>query len=784
MIFLLFLSSITNLSCLIFNLMELQNTLRSYLSSFETYSYVRDIKLRVLYGDKMHIKIVQQCLAAFLIDNDESPILRLLALKFNKELAETFNEDYIHMMQKIVLPKMEQIAIFKKESPDNDRGKYFFLGQQKPHQGNKELQALGDQFFRVTLECIRIWGRWFPLDKQHHRLSLYRVAYERLYKIGVRFPEIQYFDLHQVHTNLPSTFPPLSMMLQLKRVMSVHLHSTTKEICRYLESHLPEEYHQTQYSSFAELFQTIVKKHILHKNKQAKIASLFLEKEQIQTQPKKQDNHEEWTQLQRLQSENQQLELLNNLHQQKMQELQKSIIQTQNQNTLLQLQIKDKQLLIEKQETEWKNIEKKFLSLLEEYKKTHQSKNPYILAQFEKNLAEYKIEYGLSYKEVDCFKLRAENEYLIKQLDEQQDLYNSIKHEKEVLLTENRLLMKKLSNLTQKQTQVDKIEQELPQNIEEFKFYKQKSNLVQYEQIMICQKRQITQLKDQLLQMNDKKNSVTSQTWGISTKSNSRRNINELQACNLQSSKQSEIQKSPYRQSKIIMPPILDYDATIFAINPNCFNTRFRQACFTQKSIIYQDDNIQINTNTLIKITTLIVILTIQNKSTIKLKDLNLILQNTNQLQVEKINDLKNVMNPDESQTIQIQIEIHEIPYSILEAQLTYMDKIIQFAIPCTINKFLTFNSYQKLPTSYFYQSKPFLTGFQNSIPNLLPEFQILNRSENEINLSVLAEYNNEEYDIMISCKKSMMQIKMNGGQNDKLVKTIISTYQGLFLKR
>ena len=42
--------------------MELQNTLRSYLSSFETYSYVRDIKLRVLYGDKYVYNFELECI--------------------------------------------------------------------------------------------------------------------------------------------------------------------------------------------------------------------------------------------------------------------------------------------------------------------------------------------------------------------------------------------------------------------------------------------------------------------------------------------------------------------------------------------------------------------------------------------------------------------------------------------------------------------------------------------------------------------------------------------------
>ncbi|CAD8065902.1 unnamed protein product [Paramecium primaurelia] len=771
-------------SSFIFYLMELQNQLRSYLSSYETYPYVRDIKLRVLYGDKSHIKLVQQCLASFLIDNEESPILRLLTLKFNKELAETFNEDYIHLMQKIVLPKMEQIALFQNDSKDCDRGKLYFLGNQKPHQGNKELQAIGDQFLRVTLECIRIWGRWFPLDKIHHRLSLYRVAYERLYNLGIQFPEIQYFDLNQVHINLPSTFPPLSMMMQLKSVLSEHSRSSTKEICRYLESHLPEEYHQTQYSSFAELFQTIVKKHIIKKNKQARLANLFLERDPKYQEVKKMEDHEEWTQLQRLQIENQQLTYLNNMHQQKMQDLQKQIIETQNQNSLLSQNIKEQQLLIERYDTNFKLLEKKYEKLFEDYKKNYPSKTPYILATYEKNIAEFRIEYGLSYSEIECHKLRAENEYLRKQLDESDSMYDKIKHDKDVLLTENKLLSARISQLAQKIAKGTKVEKDNSQTLEDFKLYKQKSNLVQYEQVMICQKRQITQLKEQLLKMNDKKYSVTSQTWGVSTKSDSRRNINELQACNISSQKQSNNQKTTHRQSKIIMPPILEYDPTIFAVNPAIFNTRFRQACFTSKAIIHQDEQIQITTQTQLKFKKLFITLSIENKSNIKLIGFKLQLKEIEQLIAYVLDEIKSDLNPGEMQQIKLEISIKEIPYILQEAQISFMDKNIQFVIPCTINKYLTFKSCEQIPQSFFYQCKPFLTGFQNSIPNLLPEFEVISQSDTEISVLASADYNEEEYEIMISCRKSMMQIKMNGVYNDKLVKTIISTYQGLFLKR
>ncbi|CAD8159487.1 unnamed protein product [Paramecium pentaurelia] len=761
--------------------MELQNQLRSYLSSYETYPYVKDIKLRVLFGDKFYSKQVQQCLANFLIDNDESPILRLLTLKFNKELAETFNEDYIHLMQKIVLPKMEQIALFQIESKDFDRGKLYFLGNQKPHQGNKELQTIGDQFLRVTLECIRIWGRWFPLDNIHHRLSLYRVAYERLFNLGVQFPEIQYFDHNQVHTNLPSTFPPLSMMMQLKSFLSQNAKSSTKEICRYLESHLPEEYHQTQYSSYAELFQIIVKTHIIKKHKQAKLANIFLERDPKFQEIKKMEEHEEWTQLQRLQIENQQLTYLNNMHQQKMQELQKQIIETQNQNSLLKSAIKEKQLLIERYETNYKVLQKKYEKLFEDYQKNHLSKNPFILASYEKNIAEFRIEYGLSYSEIECHRLRAENEYLNKQLDESDSIYDKIKHDKDVLLTENKLLSARISQLSQKIAKGTKIEKEDNQTKEDFKLYKQKSNLVQYEQIMICQKRQITQLKDQLLKINDKKNSLSNQNGGVNSNSNSKRNIVE---CNPSSSQKQNDQKAIHRQSKIIMPPILEYDPTIFAVNPTIFNTRFRQACFTSKSIIHQDDLIQITTHTQFKNNKLFITLSFENKSNYLITGLTFQLQEVKQLVTYLLDEIKNELNPGEIQQIRLEISIKEIPYVLQEAQIGFQDRCIKFGIPCTINKYLTFKSCGQIPQSFFYQCKPFQTGFQNSIPNLLSEFEVISQSDTEISVLAQAQYSDEEYEIMISCTKSMMQVKMNGVYNDKLVKTIISTYQGLFLKR
>ncbi|CAK82467.1 unnamed protein product (macronuclear) [Paramecium tetraurelia] len=134
-------------SSFIFYLMKLKTQLRIYLNSHETYPYIRDIKLRVPFGDN---KLVLQCLANFLIDNEESLIFRMSAFKFNKELAETFDQNYIHLMQKIVLPKLEKIALFQVESKDLYRGKpVIFRKSETP------LSMQSTEVVKVTRSCRR-----------------------------------------------------------------------------------------------------------------------------------------------------------------------------------------------------------------------------------------------------------------------------------------------------------------------------------------------------------------------------------------------------------------------------------------------------------------------------------------------------------------------------------------------------------------------------------------------------------------------------------------------------
>lgn len=62
---------------------------------------------------------------------------------------------------------------------DKDRGKtYFTKGKQK----DKELENIGDQLFRLTLECIWVWSKWFPVDPDTVKLSAFRITVEKLFQ--------------------------------------------------------------------------------------------------------------------------------------------------------------------------------------------------------------------------------------------------------------------------------------------------------------------------------------------------------------------------------------------------------------------------------------------------------------------------------------------------------------------------------------------------------------------------------------------------------------------------
>ena len=70
---------------------------------------------------------------------------------------------------------MEKIAVFDRQSSDPERGKYIFSS--KP---DDNLAKIGNSFFRLVLECLWVWAKWFPVDPEINLISLYKITVLRL----------------------------------------------------------------------------------------------------------------------------------------------------------------------------------------------------------------------------------------------------------------------------------------------------------------------------------------------------------------------------------------------------------------------------------------------------------------------------------------------------------------------------------------------------------------------------------------------------------------------------
>lgn len=58
---------------------------------------------------------------------------------------------------------------------------------------DESLKVIGNSFFRLLLECILFWAKWFPKDVQMNDTK-FKQTYDSLVKMGVKFPEqINYF---------------------------------------------------------------------------------------------------------------------------------------------------------------------------------------------------------------------------------------------------------------------------------------------------------------------------------------------------------------------------------------------------------------------------------------------------------------------------------------------------------------------------------------------------------------------------------------------------------------
>jgi hypothetical protein len=66
------------------------------------------------------------------------------------------------------------------------------------------------------LECLFVWARWFPIDPENFKLSAFKITYEKLVYLKVKFPALTYFDFHDVKKNLPETGVPREMLAELR----------------------------------------------------------------------------------------------------------------------------------------------------------------------------------------------------------------------------------------------------------------------------------------------------------------------------------------------------------------------------------------------------------------------------------------------------------------------------------------------------------------------------------------------------------------------------------------
>jgi hypothetical protein len=74
---------------------------------------------------------------------------------------------------------MEKVALFDRRNPDENRGKYFFS-----HDPDQQHMKIGNTFFRLVLECLWVWSKWFPIDPDTQVMSLYKLAVQRLIHLG------------------------------------------------------------------------------------------------------------------------------------------------------------------------------------------------------------------------------------------------------------------------------------------------------------------------------------------------------------------------------------------------------------------------------------------------------------------------------------------------------------------------------------------------------------------------------------------------------------------------
>ncbi|CAK85142.1 unnamed protein product (macronuclear) [Paramecium tetraurelia] len=203
-----------------------QQSLKQILSSSNTYSGTKKYLEAIQQQQKDIIQMCSAVVISILQDQQGSHLSKFYSLKFINELLELQEYDWIDMTQKKILPILEEYAEFKKESQDDERGKYIFIqntSQKKKYEQVKELEYAGSIFFRYLLESIWVWSKWFPLDTVAGKLSLFKIAQERLSLQKVKFPQITYFNKNQVINHMQIQRPPKEMLEECRLLIKEHL---------------------------------------------------------------------------------------------------------------------------------------------------------------------------------------------------------------------------------------------------------------------------------------------------------------------------------------------------------------------------------------------------------------------------------------------------------------------------------------------------------------------------------------------------------------------------------
>ncbi|CAD8060940.1 unnamed protein product [Paramecium sonneborni] len=222
-----------------------QKSLKQILSSSDTYGGTKIYIQAVQQQQPDIIKICSEVVISILQDQQGPHLPKFYSLKFINELLELQEYDWIDLTQKKILPILEEFAVFKKESQDDERGKHLFfqnISQKKKYEQFKELEYTGSIFFRYTLESIWVWSKWFPIDTAVGKLSLFKIAQERLSILKVKFPLISYFNKNQVINHIQIQRPPKEMLEECRVVIKEHLEDDTNTDLKNFQNILNKVY--------------------------------------------------------------------------------------------------------------------------------------------------------------------------------------------------------------------------------------------------------------------------------------------------------------------------------------------------------------------------------------------------------------------------------------------------------------------------------------------------------------------------------------------------------------